>query len=149
MNRALRRAAARQKPLQPPKVIELPGPLDEWSVFNNIHTILKKLEYGHIEHAGNKPVFLDETGKWFEICPALSGWISCWERVDRHYNLEIDQDPLAKLHNKLNYGMLLAYDDILAAMKVVDIQRSWFRKLPRAELRSLAKTEQIALFLEK
>ena len=149
MNRAMRRLAGRQKPIGPGQIMPLPSLLDEWTVFNGVTTMLHKLASGEIEAINGKPVFRGEKGEWCEVCPALSGWISCWERFDRVLDLQLVQDPLAKLHNKLHYGTPLTHADIEAAQEVVSQQRKLFRKLDRSRLAELAKTEQIALYLER
>ena len=148
MNRQLRRIASRQKYIAPPRVVPIPSLFDEWAVFDGITGIIQKLERGEIEAVNGVPVFQDEKGQWCEVCPALSGWISVWERYDRSFSLDLVQDPLAKLHNKLLYSMPLTIGDVADAKGVLEQQRKIFRKLDRNKLASLAITEQISLLLE-
>lgn len=154
MNRAARRALEKQRRRNRhyrPDEITVPFPtvLDEWVVFNNITRILDRIAtIGELEHEKGQPMFMNEEGRWFPICPSLEGWIRCWERIDRECQLGLIQDNLAKLHNKLRYMSPITAADIAAANAVVNKQRRWFRKLDRQLLTRLAKTEQVAMFME-
>lgn len=57
MNRAMRRAAARAKPLEYQRV-DLPRHIDEFAVFGDIERVLEKIEHGEIEFSQGVPVML-------------------------------------------------------------------------------------------
>lgn len=147
MNRAMRRAAERSKPTEYKRVL-LPPILDEFTVFNDIERVLEKIEHGEIEHSGGKPVMMAADGHWYEIVPALNGWVSAWKRFDQQFQLSHDVGPLVRLCNCLNYGTPIQPSMVKAAKEVMNEQRRLFRLIPRDQLASAARTEQIRLFLE-
>lgn len=148
MNRAMRRAALKAKPVDAGKVVPLPKWLDEFIVFDNIDRVFQKIGHGEIEFANGRPVMMAGDGHWYEVIPALNGWISAWKRFDRSLNLNHDLSPLVRLSNRLNYNSPISQHQLMSARAVLNEQRKLFRKLDRDDLESLAKTEQIALFLE-
>lgn len=147
MNRAMRRAADRAKPIEH-KRVDLPKYLDEFTIFSDIERVLEKLGNGEIEHVGGKAVFMASNGEWCQIVPALNGWISVWKRYDAQFKLNHDVSALVRVCNKLNYNAPLTEAQVKAAKDTVDNQRRLFRRLNRDQLASVAKTEQIAIFLE-
>lgn len=148
MNRAMRRSAMKAKPVDAGKVVPLPKWLDEFIVFDNIDRVFQKIGHGEIEFANGRPVMMAGNGKWYEVIPALNGWISAWKRFDKSLNLNHDLSPLVRLSNQLNYYSPISLKQLSAARSVLKEQRALFRRLDRDSLASLAKTEQIALFME-
>jgi hypothetical protein len=114
MNRAMRRAAARAKPLEYQRV-DLPRHLDELAVFGDIERVLEKIEHGEIEFSQGVPVMLASDGGWYEVIPALNGWISVWKAFDQKFQLGHDLSALVRLCNCLNYNQPLREDQVRAA----------------------------------
>ncbi len=88
------------------------------------------------------------TGEWTEVVPALNGWISAWKAFDQRFQLGHDLSPMVRLCNCLNYGTPLTPRQIQAARDVLKEQRRLFRTLPRDQIASAARTEQIRMYLE-
>lgn len=147
MNRQLRRIAAKQKYMPPPKRVELPKLLDEYEVFTDVERLLDKIELGEIEFVDNNPVMQYKDGEWYEIIPAMNGWISAWKMFDQKFKLNHDVSPLVRLCNQLNYNSPISMSQLQAARATVLEQRRLFRSLPRDEIASAARTKQIALYL--
>lgn len=148
MNRAMRRAAARAKPIGPGKVVPLPKVFDEFAVFNDIDRVLEKIGNGEIEFANGVPVAMSSAGEWYEVIPALNGWISAWKRFNTQFNLNHDLSALVRLCNCLHYGTLVPQSLINSAKAVLAEERRLFKLIDRDALASAAKTEQIALLME-
>ena len=149
MNRQLRRIAARQKPLPEPKRVPIPKILDEFDVFNDIERLLDKIELGEMEHVNGSPIAMSKDGEWYEVIPALNGWISAWKMFDQKFKLNHDVAPLVKICNQLNYSSPISVRQLQEARATVIEERKLFRSLPRDEVASAAKTKQIALYLEQ
>jgi hypothetical protein len=147
MNRAMRRAAARVKPIEF-KQEPLPKWLDEFEIFDPIDRMLQKLENGEIEYHQGSAVFMAGSGEWCQVVPALNGWISVWKRFDQHFQLGHDLSPMVRLCNCLNYSQPLTEHQVAAARKVYKEQIRLFRTLPRDALASITRTEQIRMLLE-
>lgn len=147
MNRAMRRAAANAKPIEYQRV-PLPSLVDEFTVFNDIERVLQKIEHGEIEHSNGRPVMMAGDGGWYEIVPALNGWISAWKKFNTKFQLGHDVGTLVRLCNCLEYASPISHSLLKAAQEVLLEQRRLFRSIPRSELASAARTEQIRIFLE-
>jgi len=147
-NRAMRRAAARAKPLDNKRVY-IPRYLDKFTIFSDIERILEMLEHGAIEFEGDKPIFMSATGEICFVVPALDGWIGYWERVAKHFNLDDrSYSALITVKKRLKSGVLLQESHVSAAQICVAHQRDLYERLDRDVLASLARTERIALYLE-
>jgi hypothetical protein len=144
MNRAMRRAAARAKPTEFEKV-SVPKWLDEFEIFDPIDRMLQKLENGQIEFQQGAAVFMAGDGEWYEVVPALNGWISVWKRIDQHFQLGHDLSAMVRLCNCLNYGKPMTEHQVAAARRVYKEQLRLFRALPRDEIASVTLTEQIRM----
>ena len=148
MNRQMRRIAARQREYKAPTVVPVPALFDEFAVFNDLERVLEKIEHGEIEHANGQPVMMAGDGHWYEIIPALNGWISAWKAFDIKFHLNHDLSALVRLSNCLNYATPIQHSLLDSAKQVLREQRRLFRMIPRDALASAARTEQIRLFLE-
>lgn len=148
MNRAMRRIAERQKHYPAPKRVDLPRYLDEFTVFSDIERVLEKIEHGEIEHANGVPVMMASNGNWYEVIPALNGWISAWKSFDAKFGLNHDLSALVRMSNCLHNLVPITDRQVRAARAVLDEQRKLFRRIPRDDIASAAKTEQIRLMME-
>ena len=117
MNRAKRRAMARNKRPAADRFVPLPSLLDEFTVFDMPQTILDKICNGEIEAHQGVPVFRDNTGELCEVCPALAGWIFTWQRINDQLGSGLDLNPLKRLHNKLHADMPLTPSRVWDAMR--------------------------------
>ena len=147
MNRQLRRIAARQKPLPEPRRVPIPKILDEYDVFTDVERLLDKIELGEMETVNGNFVMQYKDGEWYEVVPALNGWISAWKMFDQKFRLNHDVAPLVRLCNQLNYSSPITLKQLQEARATVMEERRLFRQIPRDDLASAAKTKQIALYM--
>lgn len=147
MNRQLRRIAARQKPLPEPRRVPIPKILDEYDVFTDVERLLDKIELGEMETVNGNFVMQYKDGEWYEVVPALNGWISAWKMFDQKFKLNHDVAPLVRLCNQLNYSSPITLKQLQEARATVMEERRLFRQIPRDDLASAAKTKQIALYM--
>lgn len=147
MNRQLRRIAARQKPLPEPRRVPIPKILDEYDVFTDVERLLDKIELGEMETVNGNFVMQYKDGEWYEVVPALNGWISAWKMFDQKFKLNHDVAPLVRLCNQLNYSSPITIRQLQEARATVMEERRLFRQIPRDDLASAAKTKQIALYM--
>lgn len=147
MNRQLRRIAARQKPLPEPRRVPIPKILDEYDVFTDVERLLDKIELGEMETVNGNFVMQYKDGEWYEVVPALNGWISAWKMFDQKFKLNHDVSPLVRLCNQLNYSSPITIRQLQEARATVMEERRLFRQIPRDDLASAAKTKQIALYM--
>lgn len=151
MNRKQRRQAERdtQRGIdRSEKIVSLPPAIDEFTIFDIPQTILDRCQAGEIEAAAGVPIFRDNTGSWNEVCPALDGWIFTWQRISDVMQLQLDLDPLRRLHKKLDRSMPITESDVQAAQTALYATRLAFRRNDRKRIASLAKDAQIAILME-
>lgn len=146
-NRAQRRAMANGKTQAPPKVIALPKLLDEFAIFDFPQILLEKLTNGEIEAVQGVPVFYDDHGVLTQICPALSGWLLTWQRINHKLNANMNLMPLQRIHNKLNACMPISMGEVSAAKQTLTSMRLVFRNSDRQIIKEVAKTAQIAILM--
>lgn len=147
MNRAMRRAAAKSKPMQPPKVVPLPALLDEFTVFDHIDTLFLKIGNGHIETVQGVPVFRDNEGKLNQVCPALQGWIETWQMINEKLGLVIPIQHFQLICNKLHYDTIITERDLKLATATNAYCKAVFRQR-RKEITEVAKLAQFKILLE-
>lgn len=123
---------------------------DYAKAFGSIDAMLDKLSQGWIHAAQGQPVFRNPAdGVWYDIPAAMEGWIDVWARLCRHYGLELDLDPLARLSIRLRYGTPIGPEDVERAVAVVIACKRSYRRMDMAEVRGVANTVLIANKVEE
>lgn len=149
MNRAQRRQrqrGARQAQHHHAKRIIKPCLMDIHLVFEPIEAVFTQLHSGEIQcDEKGTPIFKDFEGNWYEISPAIDGWVELWETLFRKWGFALDITPLAKLSRKLAYGVLMTPLDVAAAHAVIAQCRQLFRQMDVNRLKSEVRTQQIRM----
>jgi hypothetical protein len=94
---------------------------------------------------GGQPIMPVWGGDLYEACPALDGWISCWQRIVDGERLEIDLQPLRELHDRLRHGEMLTLELVDHCRQVTYACRKAYGRMPRARAKSYSLTELIAV----
>lgn len=136
------RKTARQDLRRPPHIHQA------YQTFLPIYDLLDEISRGEVDAVDGKPIMRIWGGDHCEVCPAIEGWISCWDRIVSGERLQIDLDPLRQLHRALISGELLTLDQVEAARRVTDQCHAAYCALPREVILSHSRTEQIAVELE-
>lgn len=154
MNREMRRAAVRAKRMEV-------KPRRNWSritrpmlheadqVFGPIDAFLKQLQSGVVDAAAGRAVFKDTEGHWYEATPAVRGFVSAFERILTHYQIELNLEPVLKLCNKLDAGMPLTLAHIAQCTSLIDQCRRAYMGMDVFVVKGIVNTELIALELEQ
>lgn len=151
MNRAIRRQAAKNERrgiTRTERVVQLPALLDEFTVFDMPQCILNQLANGAIDSIQGVPVFKDNAGVWCEVSPALEGWLFTWKKINTDLQLQLDLTALITLHKRLYHAMPITRELVGNALLCLDACRQAFRASNRQEIVRIAKTAQIAIYLE-
>lgn len=147
MNRAQRRAEKFRK-TQHEVVVSLPPMIDEWTIFDCPDRIMQKLKNGEIESYQGRPIFVDNEGEWSDVCAALSGWIFTWQKIVDKLESSASLQGLQIIHNKLHVMMPITIQDLANAEACLNSLRQLFRKSDRQVIKEVAKTAQIAIYLD-
>ena len=116
--------------------------------FQPIYELIDVLKRGEIDAVDNRPIMQIWGGDRCEVCPALEGWVACWDRIIAGELLSIDVAPLRRLYQALVAGDLLTLEIIQAAKTVTDHCYAAYLTIPRERLISYSMTEQIQIELE-
>lgn len=128
-----------------PRRIKRPTLIDIFKAFNPVDAMLARLADGWIHEENGVAVFYDdEHSDWFEICPALRGWIALWARLDAHYHLGINLEPMRILVAQLADGSDVFPELVSECQAVVDRCRRAYRGMDMHVVGSMVKTQQIA-----
>lgn len=148
MNRALRRAMAKQKPIPAqPKRRPVPPAVDEFEQFDDIERMTQKLEHGAIETQQGRPVMTTK-GVTYDVLSALEGWMEYWRMLADKHGIAYDDEPMRVVARRLENAMPLTPSHIEGFKRVVSAQRAMFRSIPRREISSQATTVQIKLLMD-
>lgn len=123
---------------------------DKARAFGSVDAMLDKLGQGWIHAKRGNPVFRNPgDGKWYDIPAALAGWVDVWQRLARHYQLELDLNAIARLGHRLGAGMPITPDDVARCVAVVTACKRAYRHMDVATVRSIANTATIAIKVEE
>lgn len=126
-----------------------PGAWQVRETFAPISAFLDTLLTGEVPCTDDgSPVMVVWGGDMYEACPALEGWLSCWQRIVVGERLAIDLSPLSVLHDRLRAGEQLTVEMVDAARRCTDACRRAYSALPRDRARSYSLTELIAVEVE-
>ena len=145
MNRAQRRAKAQRAPV----VRKMPRLIDEMRVFSGINAVLDQLQSGEIDTVNGEMIIArPDEGNWYEVPPAIGGWVSMWSA-----SADISASPCNWMDCACCTGMLrdgtrLLPEHVDLCRAEVEQQRQIFRTHDRKQLMSLANTESIALYMQ-
>lgn len=149
MNRQLRRAMAKQKPIAPiPKRRPVPAAVDEFEQFDDIDRLTQKLEHGAIEVEHGRPVMTTK-GVTYDVLSALEGWMEYWRMLADKHTIAYDDQQMHAVARRLENGMPLTPTIIEGFKRIVEQQRAMFRSIPRHVISSQATTTQIKLLLDE
>lgn len=125
-----------------------PTPGQASETFLPVYVLLRDLLRGEVDSVQGKPIMRVWDGALVEVCPALEGWISCWQRIIDGERLTIDLAPLRQVHRYLVNSVLLTPDLVQRAKVVTDQCLTAYGRIPRGRLQGYSRTEQIAVELE-
>lgn len=122
---------------------------DMFKSFRHIDAAMSKLADGWIHAEGETPVFqFDTGGEWFEIGPAIRGWVDAFERLLSSHKNEIDLTPLKELAGDLEQGKEIHPSQALACQAIVNACKKAYKRMDIYEIHSIAKTSRIAIYME-
>ena len=118
--------------------------------FRNIDSALAKLADGWIYAEKEVAVFQFETGgEWFEIAPAIRGWVDAFGRILNHYKQEIDLSALSELADDLEQQNEIEPGKVEKCQAAVNACKKAYRSMDIYEIHRIAKTASIAIYMEE
>lgn len=147
---------AQHKQAPKERVIPLPKLLDEFTVFDPLERLMIALEHNTLSaDDNNKFTMTFINGTPSQVAEVLAGWNFTWEKIIRDLSLTCDISALKTIVTKLHAletdetsTQYLTIDDISLARSALSRLKIIFRSTARDKLQSIAKTAQIAIFLQ-
>lgn len=119
--------------------------VDMMKAFGCIDAMLSRLADGWIHEIQGAAVFVNpQDGVWYEIPPAMEGWVALWERLDARYALGLDLGPTRKVIARLRYGTPIPPELVAQCQAVVDQCKRAYRRMDIYEVGAVVKTQMIA-----
>lgn len=119
---------------------------DMAKAYGSVDAMLARLADGWIHEIQGNPVFRAiENGQWYDIPEAFDGWIALWERIDEHYNLQLDLEPMRVLSARLRYGSPIPPELVARCQTLVDSTKRHYRRMNVYDIGSLVKTTRIQI----
>jgi hypothetical protein len=123
----------------------IPTFADQAKAFGAIDAILARLAEGWIHAERGEPVFLNRPdGRWYNIPKALEGWVEFWARLDKHYRLGLDLEPISRLGHKLHIGTPITAAEVAACVEIVKACKRAYRRMDVHDVHKVVRTQLIA-----
>lgn len=119
-----------------------------YATFKPIRTLVAQLRSGEVDTVQGVPVMPEWSGGMVEVCPALEGWASCWQRIAASEGLDITATACARVAKALHYGKPLTEQEVEAFAREVEKQAEAYGRLPLSVIRRHILTEQVAIEFE-
>lgn len=120
-----------------------------FATFRPIRSLVAQLRAGEIDTVQGVPVMPEWSGSMVEVCPALEGWASCWQRINAAEGLGITATACERVAKSLHYGKPLTEQEVEAFAKEVEAMAEAYGRLPLAVIRRHILTEQVAIQLDE
>lgn len=119
-------------------------------VFFDIDKFFRQLSDGLVD-VDEKGVLVQQAlnGEKYQTLPAILGFMSVWRRISNHFNLGIDVQPVEKLCKRLEFSMPITPEEVQTCKDIIDVMRQVYSRLNAYEVKSIVKTELIALELHQ
>lgn len=144
-----RKNSSREKKARKPRPVKMPVFLDRFQQFDEMDRLFLKLSNGGIEYQycedtqTERPVLMSKNGNFFDVCSALEGWLELWREVaNLHKFFGYNDVAMVVLNFKLRQGLGLDFQEVLKAVKVLDMQKTMFEKLDRSEISRISRMVQ-------
>jgi len=154
MSRALRRAMARaerrgHKPNRSKARYVTNFQLEHES-FDTIERLFQQMRNGELRYdEGDKSwVVMGLDGRDMDVLSALEGWMTFWTELTEEHGIQYDDRALAKLAKSLEYHKPMTIEEVEAAYKVVEAQRTIYRVLPKSVTTAVAHRVQAQIRTE-
>ena len=119
------------------------------ATFRPIRSLVAQLRAGEVDTVQGVPVMPEWSGQMVEVCPALEGWASCWQRINAAEGLGITATACDRVAKSLHYGKPLTEQEVEAFAKEVEAMAEAYGRLPLAVIRRHILTEQVAIQLDE
>lgn len=119
------------------------------ATFRPIRALVAQLRAGEVDTVQGVPVMPEWSGQMVEVCPALEGWASCWQRINDAEGLGITTTACERVAKSLHYGKPLTPEEVEAFAKEVEAQAAFYAVLPLSVIRRHILTEQVAIQLDE
>lgn len=120
-----------------------------FATFKPIRELVRQLRAGEVDTVKGVPIMPEWTGGYVEVCPALEGWASCWQRINAAEGLGITATACERVAKALHYGKPLTEQEVEAFATEVEAQARIYGELPLSVIRRHILTEQINIELER
>ena len=118
------------------------------ATFKPIRELVRQLRTGEVDTVQGVPVMPEWSGGMVEVCPALEGWASCWQRINAAEGLGITATACERVAKALHYGKPLTVEEVEAFAQEVEAQAAAYAVMPMSVIRRHILTEQINIELD-
>ena len=120
-----------------------------FATFKPIRELVRQLRAGEVDTVKGVPIMPEWTGGYVEVCPALEGWASCWQRINEAEGLGITATASERVAKALHYGKPLTVEEVEAFAQEVEAQAAAYAVMPMSVIRRHILTEQVAIQLDE
>jgi hypothetical protein len=119
-----------------------------FATFKPIRELVRQLRAGEVDTVKGVPIMPEWSGGYVEVCPALEGWASCWQRINEAEGLGITATACERVAKALHYGKPLTVEEVEVFAQEVEAQAAAYAVMPLSVIRRHILTEQVAIEFE-
>lgn len=119
-----------------------------FATFRPIRELVRQLRAGEVDTVKGVPIMPEWSGGYVEVCPALEGWASCWQRINAAEGLGITATACERVAKALHYSKPLTVEEVEAFAQEVEAQAAAYAVMPMSVIRRHILTEQVAIEFE-
>lgn len=141
MNRFQRRIALKKRKPNRSSAIFTTQFILDFQAFDSIERLFIAVRNGELEWSPEGWQLMGITGEKLHVVSALQGWIQFWKALADDQFLPYHDAPLVKFCKSLEYEKPMNLNEVNAAYEVVEIQRRFYRTIPKPAIRRV--TEEV------
>lgn len=119
-----------------------------FATFRPIRELVRQLRAGEVDTVKGVPIMPEWSGGYVEVCPALEGWASCWQRIAEAEGLSVTATACERVAKALHYGKPLTEQEVEAFAHEVEAQAAAYAVMPLSVIQRHMLTEQIHIAME-
>ena len=120
-----------------------------FATFKPIRELVRQLRTGEVDTVQGVPIMPEWSGGFVEVCPALEGWVYCWQRINAGEGLGITATACERVAKALHYSKPLTEQEVEAFAQEVEAMAGFYAVLPLDVIRRHILTEQLAIQLDE
>ena len=120
------------------QITRLPKILTCQRDFYQIDAFMDMVENDAVNEVQGEIVMLTFDKEWYQVLPALDGWMECFSNLAKAMHVNYDDAPMRKMCARLNAVMPLSLKTVQEVKAVINAQRKLYMLAPHGIINQVA-----------